>query len=101
MSLEITALSGALALSLAAGLALGAMYFGGLWWTVRRLPAARRPALFTLGSYLGRNALAAAGLWLVMAGDWRRLAAALAGMLLVRLVLVRRLGPAPGGGEAS
>jgi F1F0 ATPase subunit 2 len=101
MSPDVAALAGALAGALAAGLALGGAYFGGLWWTVRRLPGSRSPAVLTLASFLARNALAAAGLWLATAGDWRRLAAALAGMLVVRTVLVRRLGPARTEGGAA
>ena len=80
-------------LSLAAGLGLGGAYFGGLWWTVRRLPRARRPALLTLASLVVRLALLLGGLYAVTGGDWRALAAALLGFVLARAVLVRRLGP--------
>ncbi|PJF27435.1 MAG: hypothetical protein CUN53_04065 [Phototrophicales bacterium] len=32
-------------IALMGGMALGAVVFGGLWWTVRRLPTAKSPAL--------------------------------------------------------
>ncbi|MDX1607019.1 MAG: ATP synthase subunit I [Candidatus Competibacterales bacterium] len=78
----------------AAGALLGLMFYGGLWWTVRRLADSRQPALLLAASLLLRGALAAAGLYLVAAGDWRRLLAALAGLLLVRVALTRAL-PTP------
>jgi F1F0 ATPase subunit 2 len=34
-----------LAVALAAGLLLGAVFFGGLWWTVRKGVSSKRPAL--------------------------------------------------------
>lgn len=80
--------------ALGAGLALGLIYFGGLYWTVRRLPSAASPGLLTLGSFLGRLTLCLAGLYAVGLDDWQRMLACLGGMALVRMVLVRRLGPA-------
>lgn len=85
-----------LVLAAFAGLALGLFYFGGLWYTVRRLSAARRPWLLVLGSYVVRLVVTVVGMYLVMAGDWKRLVACLAGFLLARIVLTRHLGPAAG-----
>ncbi len=36
-----------------AGLGLGAVFFGGLWWTLRKSLKSPRPALWLLGSLLG------------------------------------------------
>lgn len=83
-----------LVLPFAAGLAVGLFFFGGLYWTVRRLATARYPAALSLGSMLLRLGVSLAALYLVMAGDWRRLAAAVVGMIVMRLVLVRLLRPA-------
>ncbi|MCB2226368.1 MAG: hypothetical protein KQH53_06780 [Desulfarculaceae bacterium] len=83
-----------LALAFVAGLAVGWFFFYGLWWTVRRLPASRHPALLTLGSLGLRMGVSLAVLYGVMAGDWRRLAVAVAGVVAMRLILVRRLRPA-------
>ena len=44
-----------LALSLITGVALGVVFFGGLWWTVRKGTAAKRPALWFAGSLLLRT----------------------------------------------
>ena len=83
-----------LALACAAGIGLGVLYFGGLWLTVRRLPAARHPALMSLASFLARTAVTVVGIFLVMGDRWERAAACLAGLLVARMILVRRLRPA-------
>lgn len=83
-----------------AGGSLGLLYFGGLWLTVRRVPAARRPALLVAASFLGRLAAAGGGFGILAARGPLALAAALAAFLGVRLVLVRRLGPGSAGGGA-
>lgn len=77
-----------------AGIGLGVLYFGGLWLTVRYLPEARSPALVALVSFAGRTLLTLLGLYLVMGGRWQRLVACLVGMVVARVALVRRLGPA-------
>lgn len=77
-----------------AGSFLGLFFFGGLWWTLKRLPASRKPQLVMAASFLGRSALAVAGFYAAMDGRWERLLAVLAGFLAVRAVLVRRLPPA-------
>lgn len=81
----------ALMLTVLAGAALGLLFFAGLWWTVRRLPEARHPALLVLSSLLLRTALTVFGFYWLMAGDPLRLTAALLGFFAVRAVLVRRL----------
>jgi F1F0 ATPase subunit 2 len=85
-----------------AGAALGLLYFGGLWWTLKRLPAARRPAALALGSYAGRLA-ACLFVFVLLArvGGWPAVAAVLIAFLLARMVLVRVWGPGPAGGPAA
>jgi len=82
-----------LLLAAVAGLALGLLYFGGLWLTVRRIARTRHPGpLFAL-SLLLRMALTLAGFYLVMDGSWQRMLACLAGFIAVRQLLVSRLRP--------
>lgn len=79
-----------------AGLLLGVLFFGGLWWTVRSMLASARGAGFLLASVLLRGALAIAGFYLVGAGQWPRLLACLVGFLLGRVAVTlwtRRAGP--------
>jgi len=78
-----------LILALLAGVSLGTIFFGGLWWTIRRGVASPRPAAWFLGSLVLRAIIAAAGFIFVAQGDWRRLVACLLGFLLARLVVMR------------
>ena len=79
----------ALALAWLAGLLLGAVFFGGLWWTVRKGVASARPAVWFLVSLLLRLSLVTAGFYFVGQGDWRRLAACLVGFVIVRILVTR------------
>ena len=78
-----------LVLSGAAGVGLGAVFFGGLWWTIRRGLASPRPALWFLGSALLRTAFALAGFYFVSSGQWQRLTACLVGFIAARLIVLR------------
>jgi len=83
---------GELLFSLFIGIALGGVYFAGLWETVRKLPDAAKPVRRMALSFALRTALALSGFYLVMQGDWQRLAAAMVGFLVMREILLRRLG---------
>lgn len=78
-----------LGLACIAGGALGATFFGGLWWTVRRGMASRRPARWFLVSLLLRTGIVLAGIYLVAGGRWDRMVACLLGFAVARLVVVR------------
>ena len=54
-----------LAPALAAGLLLGAFFFGGLWWTVRKGVSSEQPALWFFGSLLLRMSITLAGFYFV------------------------------------
>lgn len=87
-----------LGLAWAAGLALGALFFGGLWWTVRRGVASDRPALWFLGSVLLRTSMTLAGFYFVSSGDWKRLLVCVLGFAVARPLvsrLTRRLADVP------
>jgi F1F0 ATPase subunit 2 len=74
------------------GIVLGGVYFAGLWETVRKLPDAEKPVRRVALSFALRMALALSGFYLVMQGGWECLAAAMVGFLLMRELLLRRLG---------
>ena len=82
-----------LALTSMAGLLLGAIFFGGLWWTVRLGVASRRPALLFLGSLLLRTVVVVAGFYFVGDGHWQRLLACLFGFVIARIIVTRLAGP--------
>ena len=82
----------------AAGLVLGAIFFGGLLWTVRKVVSSPSPALWVLGSLLARMGMALAGFYFVADGQWQRLLACLAGFAAARLAVTWLSRPT---GEAS
>jgi F1F0 ATPase subunit 2 len=91
----MTPMSETLALTLAcvAGAALGAIFFGGLWWTVRVGASAQRPALWFAVSALSRTTIVLAGFYFVAAGHWERMALCLAGFVVGRAVVMRSTVP--------
>ncbi|MBP6503395.1 MAG: ATP synthase subunit I [Rhodoferax sp.] len=78
-----------LLLVLLAGVALGLVFFGGLWWTVRRGLASPRPALWFIGSLIVRVALTLGGIYIVAGDQWPRLLAILLGFWLARALVLR------------
>jgi F1F0 ATPase subunit 2 len=70
-----------------AGLLLGAIFFGGLWWTVNRGVSSPRPAFWFLGSFLMRMGATLAGFYLVSGGHWERLVSCLVGFLTARVAV--------------
>lgn len=78
-----------LVLSGGAGVVLGAVFFGGLWWTVRRGLASKRPAFWFFGSLLLRTSIALAGFYLIARGHWERLLVCLLGFVMARLIMTR------------
>ena len=82
-----------LALAGMAGLLLGAIFFGGLWWTVRLGVTSKRPALLFLGSMLLRTGVVIVGFYFVSDGHWQRLLACLSGFAIARFIVMRLTGP--------
>ena len=72
-----------------AGGALGAFFFGGLWWTLRRGLSSGRPALWHLASLLLRMAVTLLGFYAIGGGRWERLLACLLGFVMARMVVTR------------
>tara|TARA_R110001592_G_scaffold58124_6_gene176418 strand:+ start:123 stop:443 length:321 start_codon:yes stop_codon:yes gene_type:complete len=76
-----------LMLAVAAGGLLGAMYFGGLWWTVRKGLSSQQPAIWFSGSLLLRTITVLAGFYWVGQYSWTRLLACLLGFVIARVVV--------------
>ena len=74
-----------------AGGMLGVIFFGGLWWTVRKGVSSPRPALWFFVSLLVRMSIALAGFYFVGRGHWERPLVCLLGFVMARLVLTLRL----------
>jgi F1F0 ATPase subunit 2 len=76
-----------LLLVLTVGFALGGIFFGGLWWTVRKAISSTRPALWFIASLLLRSGVVLAGFFFVSGGQWQRLLLCLLGFILARLAV--------------
>lgn len=82
-----------LALAFVTGALLGVVFYGGLWWTVRKAVSSQQPALWFFGSQLVRMGVVLVGFYLVSDGRWERLVACLVGFVLARMLVVRFTGP--------
>ena len=82
-----------LMLSGVAGIALGAFFFGGLWWTVRKGLSSGEPALWFFPSSVLRTAVAVAGFYFVSGGQWARVVACLFGFFIANRLVVWLSGP--------
>ncbi len=78
-----------LSLAWLAGGLLGVIFFGGLWWTVRRAVLSPRPALWFFGSLLLRMSIVLAGFYFFGSGHWERFLVCLLGFVIARLVVTR------------
>jgi F1F0 ATPase subunit 2 len=78
-----------LALALVTGVLLGAIYFGGLWWTVQKGSLSKQPALWFLGSLLLRTGIALAGFYFIARGHWEYLLVCLLGFVIARIIVTR------------
>ena len=76
-----------------AGLILGLVYFGGLWFTVKRTIANEHSHFWLLPSLFLRMAIVLLGFYFVSQGKLLNLLVCFCAFLLVRIVLVRRLRP--------
>jgi F1F0 ATPase subunit 2 len=97
----------ALVLASIAGLLLGAIFFGGLYLTVRQGVSSQSPALWFFGSLVARMGIALAGFYFASDGSWQRLVACLLGFVVARLAVTwltrpaaQQASPAPGGRHA-
>lgn len=79
-------------LAAAGGAVVGLMFFGTLWWTVRRLTTARHPGLLVAGSFLLRAVVAAVGIVIVSRGELVPLLLAIGGFIAARTALIRVVG---------
>ena len=78
-----------LVLATVAGVLLGVIFFGGLWWTVRKGSSSEQPALWFFCSLLLRTSTALVGFYLVGGGHWERLLVCLLGFVMARHIVTR------------
>ncbi len=81
-----------LVFALVSGMGLGLVYFLILWFTVQQLCSSPTPGRLMIFSYAARLALVLTGFYFIMDHRWERIAAALAGFIIMRAILTRLLG---------
>ena len=80
--------------ALAAGMVLGTLFFGGLWWTVNRGLNATVPAIWFGLSALLRMAITLLGFYYIARLGWPSVIAGLCGLLAARGAVLRLTRPA-------
>lgn len=71
------------------GFLIGAMFFGGLWWTVLQGLSSQRAALWFFGSMILRMSMVLLGFYFILGGSWLRLLVGLLGFTVARLIVTR------------
>ena len=77
----------ALTLAWLGGMLLGAIFFGGLWWTVRKAISSPLAGFWFLGSMLVRMSIVLSGFYFIFGGRWQRLVLCLLGFVTARLIV--------------
>lgn len=77
------------AYAILAGMLLGAFYFAGLWWTVKRLGSSRIVAPMFLFSLVFRVSVVVLGFYFILGKEWPHLLLGLLGFMILRLFATR------------
>lgn len=80
-----------LVLSLLAGIALGTIYFGGLWLTIQKGISSRRMPLLFFSSLLLRMSIILAGFYFVSCGHFERLLVCFLAFVMTRIIITRSI----------
>lgn len=70
-----------------AGILLGIIFFGGLWFTVNKGLGSKRATLIFFGSLIIRMAIILTGFYFVGGDNWQKMLACLVGFLIARIVI--------------
>jgi len=78
-----------LLLAFITGLALGTIFFGGLWLTVKKSMTSAHPAFWLFASSFLRISITLVGFYYTAQGYWERLLISLLGFLIARYFILR------------
>ena len=70
------------------GIILGAIFFGGLWWTIRKGVLSKHPVLWVFGSLLLRTGIVLTGFYFIAHGHWERILLCLLGFVTARMIVI-------------
>lgn len=76
------------ALVLIAGIALGIIFFGGLWFTVKKMVHSIKPSFLLLSSFFLRVGITLVGFYFVGAGSLQELLICLVGFIAARFIVL-------------
>lgn len=76
-------------ISLISGLLLGIIFFGGLWFTVKKALGTKYAGLWFLGSSLLRTGIVLTGLYFMAKGSLAELLVGAAGIIAARFLVLR------------
>jgi F1F0 ATPase subunit 2 len=78
-------------IALAGGAAIGILFFGGLWLTVKKSLASKTPALWLIGSFLLRSAVTIVGFYFLSGNDWKKMVVCLIGFIIARTFMKQKI----------
>jgi F1F0 ATPase subunit 2 len=71
------------------GILLGTIFYGGLWFTVKKSIASKIPAFWVLGSFFLRIFITMVGFYYISYGNWQKLLICVLGFIAARLIVMR------------
>lgn len=72
-----------------AGLIVGFIFYGGLWWTVQKVISTSQQPFWLPASFLIRTLIALTGFYAVYSGSAQNLLSSLLGFVLARIIIHR------------
>jgi F1F0 ATPase subunit 2 len=75
-------------LSFIAGLLLGTLFFGGLWFTVKKIVNTRTPAIWFFSSFIFRMGITLLGFYGIARNNWYSLLVCVGGFIVARFVII-------------
>ena len=71
------------------GFVLGIIFFGGLWWTIKKGLESKNAATWFILSFFIRTSIVLVGFYFLLDGLWERLVAGLLGFLIARVLITQ------------
>jgi len=74
-------------LAFVAGLVIGTIFFGGLWFTVKKGITSKKPTLLFFFSFVLRTGIALIGFYYISQNIWQRFLICLVGFVIARFII--------------
>lgn len=72
----------------AEGFVLGVLFFGGLWFTVKKSVSARNPIWWIFGSFIVRTGIVLSGFYYMAQFGWQAMLLGLLGLIMARFIIM-------------